>query len=367
MYIYEYSDWPNFHWNSDVLLRLLAEVRLAQGRLLGQMQILGFALKNEAFLETLTLDVIKTSEIEGESLEKSQVRSSIAKRLGIEVGGLPPSDRHIEGIVEMMLDATSGYEQPLTEERLFGWHAALFPTGRSGMSKINVARWRDDKNGPMQVVSGPFGKEKVHYEAPVANCLEREMATFISWFNQESSSEPLIKAGIAHLWFVTLHPFDDGNGRMARALTDMLLARSENSAQRFYSMSSQIQQERSAYYDMLEKTQKSTLDITTWMEWFLTCLLTAIKNSEKNLDSIIIKSKFWEMCATYTINERQRKVINLLLDSFEGKLTTSKWAKLTGCSQDTAYRDILDLMDKNILVKNPEGGRSTSYSLNKKE
>jgi len=364
VYIYEHTSWPDFEWNSSALLSLLAEVRLAQGKLLGQMQLLGFPLKNEALLETLTLDVIKTSEIEGEHLDQSQVRSSIARRLGIDIGGLSSKDRHVEGIVEMMLNATGDYEKPLTEERLFDWHGALFPTGRSGLSKISVAQWRDDKNGPMQVISGPFGKEKIHYQAPPAINLNEEMKTFITWFNQENRLEPLIKAGMAHLWFVTVHPFDDGNGRIARAVTDMLLARSENNAYRFYSMSSQIQQERAAYYDVLEKTQKGSMDITTWLEWFLHCLLKAIKNSEKSLDRIIIKSKFWEKCSTHTINDRQRKVINLLLDHFEGKLTTSKWAKLTDCSQDTAYRDILDLMNKNILIKNPEGGRSTSYALN---
>ncbi len=363
LYIYEKSDWPSFHWNSELLLKPLSEVRLAQGKLLGQMQMLGFSLKNEAFLETLTQDIVKTSEIEGEHLDQTQVRSSIARRLGIDAAGLSSSDRHVEGIVEMMLDATGKYDEPLTDERLFNWHGAMFPTGRSGLSKINVAQWRNDQDGPMRVVSGAFGKEKVHYQAPAAINIPIEMTDFLAWFNTQEGTDLLIKAGIAHLWFVTLHPFDDGNGRIARAITDMVLARSENSAQRFYSMSAQIQQERKEYYDLLEKIQKGDLDITPWLSWFLECLSKAIEGSEIDLKKVINKARFWEKCAKITLNERQRKVINQLLDGFEGKLNTSKWAKLTNCSQDSAYRDILDLMAKDILVKNPEGGRSTSYNL----
>ncbi len=363
MYIYEQPEWPDFRWDSEQLLKPLSEVRLAQGKLLGQMQMLGFSLKNEAFLQTLTQDILKTSEIEGERLDQDQVRSSVARRLGIDVAGLPASNRHIDGIVEMMLDATGKYSEPLNAERLFGWHGAMFPTGRSGLSKINVAQWRDDDDGPMQVVSGAYGKEKIHYQAPDAKLIDSGMTAFFEWFNQKSDMDLLLKAGMAHLWFVTIHPFDDGNGRIARAIADMVLARSENSPQRFYSMSAQIQQERKTYYDLLEKTQKGDLDITPWLLWFLNCLLKAIEGAETDLNTVINKARFWEQSSTITFNERQRKVVNQLLDGFEGKLTTSKWAKLTNCSQDSAYRDILDLMDKSILVKNPEGGRSTNYTL----
>lgn len=359
-YIHELPDWPQFTWDKGKLSSQLAAVRHRQGKLLGRMEGLGFDLRNEAMLRTLTSDVVKSSEIEGETLDKDQVRSSIAKRLGLEIGGLISSDRHVDLVVEMMLDATQAYDQPLDAERLFGWHAALFPTGRSGMARIRVGNWRD---GPMEVVSGPYGRERVHFEAPKAARLDAEMTRFLPWFNQTPDTDPVIHAAIAHLWFVTIHPFDDGNGRIARAIADMALARSEDSAQRFYSMSTQIRQERSAYYDMLETTQKGGLDITAWLVWFLDCLDRAFDGAEIILEAVFQKARFWEKYGAANINDRQRDMLNRLLDGFEGKLTTSKYAKIEKCSQDTAYRDILDLIDLGALEKDDAGGRSTSYSL----
>ena len=363
MYIHELHDWPRFDWNRERLAEPLAAVRHRQGRLIGHMEALGFNLRQEAVLQTLTADVLKSSEIEGEKLDAEQVRSSIARRLGMDIGALKLADRNVEGIVEMMLDATRHYEQPLITERLFSWHASLFPTGRSGMSKIRAGAWRDDSIGPMQVVSGPVGKEHVHFEAPAAARLDREMKAFLDWFNKPPDIDEVLKAGLAHLWFVTIHPFDDGNGRIARAIADMVLARSENSPQRFYSMSAEIRQERAAYYDILEQTQKGTLDITPWMEWFLGCLGRAIDGAQTILSAVLAKARFWERIQGTSLNERQRLVLNRLLDGFEGKITTSKYAKLAKCSQDTALRDILPLVERGILVRNPEGGRSTSYSL----
>ena len=363
LYIYERNDWPRFDWDLDRLAEPLTIVRHKQGRLIGHMEALGFPLRQEAVLQTLTADVIKSSEIEGERLDAEQVRSSIARRLGMDVGALKPADRNVEGIVEMMLDATRRYGEPLTADRLFAWHASLFPTGRSGMSKIRIGEWRDDKTGPMQVISGPIGKEHVHFEAPEAPRLPAEMQAFLHWFNTAAGIDPVLKAGQAHLWFVTIHPFDDGNGRIARAIADMVLARSENSPQRFYSMSAQIRQERSDYYDILQKTQKGTLNITPWLDWFLDCLGRAIDGAQTTLRAVLTKARFWEALARVTLNERQRLVINRLLDGFEGKLTSSKYAKLAKCSQDTASRDILLLVENGILVRNPEGGRSTSYAL----
>jgi len=327
------------------------------------MEVLGFNLRQEAVLQTLTADVLKTSEIEGEQLDAEQVRSSIARRLGMDIGALKPADRNVEGVVEMMLDATGHYKQPLTSDRLFGWQAALFPTGRSGMTKINTGAWRDDSNGPMQVVSGPFGREHVYFQAPPADKVDGEMQAFLDWFNTNSSNDPVVKAGIAHLWYVTIHPFDDGNGRIARAITDLLLARSENSPQRFYSMSAQIRQGRKGYYEILEATQKGPLDITPWMTWFLACLGSAIGGAQTTLAAVLTKARFWEGLAGTAINDRQRMILNRLLDGFEGKLTTSKYAKLAKTSTDTALRDILFLVDKGILIRNAEGGRSTSYEL----
>lgn len=363
MYIHEQKEWPEFRWDDSKLAGPLAEVRHLQGRLLGRMESLGFQLREEATLQVLTQDVVKTSEIEGEKLDAETVRSSLARRMGLEIGALRPVDRNVEGIVEIMLDATRQFADPLTRERLFGWHAALFPTGRSGMHRITVGNWRSGESGPMQVVSGPIGREKVHYEAPVHDRLEAEMSRFLIWFDAKSGTDLVFKSALAHFWFVTIHPFEDGNGRIARAIADMLLARSEGAAQRFYSMSSQIQQERNAYYDVLERCQKSSLDITFWIEWYLNCLKRAIGASEKILEAVLVKDHFWKRHAGESLNERQRKVINRLLDGFEGKLTSSKWAKLTNCSQDTALRDISDLVDRAVLAKEKAGGRSTSYVL----
>jgi len=362
-YIHQRADWPQFRWEHDQIAARLVDVRHRQGRLIGRMEGLGFSLRTEAVLNTLTEDVLKSSEIEGETLDRDQVRSSIARRLGIDIGGLKPADRDVEGVVEMMLDGTQNYDKPLTGRRLFDWHAALFPTGRSGMSRIKIGAWRDDKKGPMQVVSGAIGKEKVHYEAPVAGRLQGEMRTFLDWFEKKNSIDLVLKAGVAHLWFVTIHPFDDGNGRIARTIADMELARSERSPQRFYSMSAQIRQERKAYYDILEATQRGDLDITGWLGWFLDCLGRAFAQAETILAAVLKKARFWERFAPEEFNERQRGMVNRLLNGFEGKLTTAKWAKLAKCSHDTALRDIEDLIKKNVLVKDSAGGRSTSYSL----
>lgn len=363
MYIHERKEWPEFHWDQAALADLLADVRHLQGRLLGRMEELGFQLREEATLQTLTQDVVKTSEIEGEKLDAAQVRSSIARRLGLDIGALPRVDHNVEGIVEVMLDATRKYDKPLTQERLFGWHAALFPTGRSGMQRITVGGWRTAESGAMQVVSGAVGREKVHYEAPASDLLKKEMARFLKWLNDKSPADLVMKSALAHFWFVTIHPFEDGNGRIARAIADMMLARSERSPQRFYSMSSQIERERDAYYDVLESSQKGTLNITPWVKWYLNCLRHAITSSEELLDAVLVKARFWKTHAGESFNERQRKVINRLLDGFEGTLTSSKWAKLTKCSQDTALRDISELVDRKILAKDEAGGRSTSYKL----
>jgi Fic family protein len=323
----------------------------------------GFGAKEEAVLRTLTQDVLKTSEIEGEHLDPDQVRSSLARRLGMNIGGLKPADRHVDGVVEMMLDATQRYDQPLSDERIFGWHAALFPTGRSGMSRITVGAWRDDGTGPMQVVSGPVGRERVHFEAPAAPRLPEEMRRFVDWFNGDTDTEPLLKAAQAHLWFVTVHPFDDGNGRIARAIADMALARSDETPHRFYSMSAQIREERDDYYNILERTQRGTMDVAPWMQWFLGCLTRAIEGANTTLAGVMSKARFWERLRDVSLNERQRLVLNRLLDGFEGKLTTSKWAALAKCSQDTALRDILQLVERGVLTRGTEGGRSTGYSL----
>ena len=363
MYIHKLPAWTNFIWDQKRLSTLLADIRNRQGRLLGRMESLGFALQNEAALETLSMEVVKTSEIEGEILDLAMVRSSIARRMGFEVAGVETTDRNIEGIVEMMLDATRNFDLPLTSERLFAWHAALFPTGRSGMKKIMVGDWRTGKNGPMQVVSGPIGKEKVHFEAPKAELIPDEMRSFLDWFNQDEDEDPVIKAAIAHLWFVTIHPFEDGNGRIARAIAEMQLAKADQMARRFYSMSSQIQQEKKTYYDMLEKTQKGTHDISNWMEWFLLCLGHSLSAAETTIGRAVEKSRIWEHIRTKKINDRQHLMINKLIDGFEGKLNTSKWAKITKCSPDTALRDIQNLINQEILEKEPAGGRSTGYIL----
>lgn len=362
-FIHNHTDWPHFNWDSYLILPLLGEVRNLQGNLTGKMDALGFNLQNEAHLETLSKDVIKSSEIEGEILDPDQVKSSIARRLGIEISGLVESDRKVDGVVEMMLDATQKYNEDVTEERLFGWHSALFPMGRSGMYKMIVGDWRDDSTGPMQVVSGAMGKEKVHFQAPRAERIPQEIKQFLNWFNQKNNDDPVLNAAISHLWFVTIHPFEDGNGRISRAITDLVLSRSENRAQRFYSMSTQIRNERKKYYEILESTQKGGLDISNWLIWFLNCLKNAINSSDEIVQKVMIKHRFWNEKKTITLNERQIKIINMLLNAFDGKLTSSKLAKINKCSQDTALRDIQDLMEKNILKKQEGGGRSTSYEL----
>ncbi|OMP76263.1 cell filamentation protein Fic [[Flexibacter] sp. ATCC 35208] len=367
MYIYQLKDWPHFQWDKEAITEILADVRFRQGRLLGSMESLSFNLQDEATLETLTLDVIKSSEIEGEILNHDQVRSSIARRLGIEVAGLIPADRNVEGIVEMMLDATQRYTQPLTTDCLFGWQTSMFPTGFSGMYKIVVGNWRNNaKDDPMQVVSGGIGREKVHFQAPDADNLDAEMNQFINWFNSESTIDPIIKAAIAHLWFITIHPFDDGNGRIARAINDMQLARADETPRRFYSMSAQIRTERSAYYDILERTQKGATDITEWIIWFITCLSRALNATEHTLATVIKKAKFWNHPVTKDLNDRQKLMLNKLLDGFDGKFTSSKWGKIARCSHDTAIRDIQNLIDRNILVNDGSGGRSTGYLLKEK-
>jgi len=339
-------------------------VRHQQGRLIGRLESLGFSLRSEAELKMLTLDVLKTSEIEGEILDAGQVRSSVARRLGLDIGGLERVDWQVEGIVEMTLEATHRYQEPLTIERLFDWHAALFPTGRSGMTRISVGAWRKDRLGPMQVVSGPVGRERVHFEAPESSRLDGEVQRFLEWVEDDAELDLVLKAGLAHLWFLTIHPFDDGNGRVARAITDLLLARSEQSSHRFYSMSSQIRRQRTEYYRILEKTQRGNLDVTDWLEWFLACLSRALEGAQETLGSILHKAEIWERLRPAAINSRQKQMLNRILDrEFKGKLTTSKWATLTRCSQDTAHRDISELMELGILAKNPGGGRSTSYSL----
>lgn len=362
-YVHELPEWPAFRYDQGKLANALAVVRHRQGRLIGRMESLGFSFQQEATLKNLTLEVLKSSEIEGEILNPDQVRSSIARRLGMDIGGLTPAERNVEGVVEMMLDATQNYRAPLTPDRLFQWHASLFPTGYSGMSKIAVGQWRNDSKGPMQVVSGAIGHEHVHFEAPKAERLQSEMAAYIQWFDKADDTDPVLRAAIAHLWFVTIHPFDDGNGRIARAIADMALARSENSEQRFYSMSTQIRIERATYYDMLESTQGSGLDITAWLEWFLSCLGRAFDATDKTLSGVVRKAGFWEKHKNTAFNERQRLMLNMLLDGFEGKLTSSKWATITKCSQDSASRDISYLTEHGILTKDVGGGRSTSYSM----
>jgi len=361
-YIHQLKDWPHFKWDNESLLLILGKVRNLQGKLTGRMESLGFDLRNDASLQILTLEILKSSEIEGEMLQPDQVRSSIARRLGMDIAGLVPSDRNVEGVVEMMLDATQQYEQPLTVERLFNWHTSLFPFDTKAQGKITVGDWRKDTS-PMQVVSGAMGKEHVHFEAPATEKIDTEMKQFLDWFNTEEKLDPVLKAAIAHLWFVTVHPFDDGNGRIARAITDMMLARADETSQRFYSMSAQIRLERKGYYDILERTQKGSLNITNWLNWFLNCLLNALNATESKLGSVLFKSHFWKTHATTNLNDRQIVMLNKILDGFEGKLTSSKWAKITKCSADTALRDIQDLITKDILKKEEGGGRSTSYEV----
>ena len=363
-YIWQASDWPNWRYDLAAVAGPLAEVSRAQGLLMGRLADVGMALRDQASLVVLTEDVVKTSEIEGEQLDVESVRSSIARRLGVDIGALAPVDRHVEGVVEMVLDATANCNAAVTRERLFGWHAALFPTGYSGFSQITVGDWRDDASGPMQVVSGPIGRKRVHFEAPSAERLEAETSRFLDWVNQVPSEPPLIRAGLGHIWFVTLHPFDDGNGRIARAIGDLLLARADGSPQRFYSLSAQIQRERRAYYDILERTQKGSLDVTAWLAWFFDTLHRAVDQAQHTLDGVLVKARFWRRFAGTPMSERQVKLINRLLDGFEGKLTSRKWAAIAKCSPDTTLRDINELMAQGVLRKSASGGRSTSYELN---
>ncbi len=362
-YIYQRPGWPDFKWDSEALSGALAAVRHKQGRHLGKMEALGFDFRTEASLTSLTDEVVTTSAIEGQSLNPDEVRSSIARKLGLDIAGLPKPGREVDGIVEMMLDAARNYDAPLTAERLFDWHAALFPTGRSGMGRITVGTWRTGEAGPMQVVSGPIGKERVHFEAPPAERLESEMESFLTWFNRPPSLDPVLKAGVAHLWFVTLHPFEDGNGRIARAIAEMALSQADGTKERFYSMSSVIEAERREYYLQLESAQRGSLDVTAWLAWFLACLDRTIEGADKALSSVLYKASLWQRINQNPLNERQRKVISRMLDDFKGHLTTSKYANLAECSNDTALRDIQTLLERGIIVKNPGGGRSTSYRL----
>ncbi len=362
LYIHQRANWPTFTWDDELIVKLLGSVRHLQGKILGRMESLGFEMQVEASFKTLVQDILKTSEIEGELLSAEQVRSSLAKRLGLEISGLVHSDRNVDGVVDMLLDATQYANGPITVDRLFGWHSSLFPSGRSGRFSILVGEWRKDLKGRMQVVSGGIGREKVHFEAPPAHIVPAEMRLLIDWLNHEIRLDPVIKAGIAHFWFITIHPFEDGNGRIARALTDLLLTRADGIPERFYSMSSQIRIERKGYYKVLENCQKGLLDITDWLVWFLTCLLNALESSEETLQKVLEKHNFWIKLKDVTLNKRQTKVLNKLLDGFDGKLTTVKWAKITKTSRDSALRDIQDLIQKNILEKDTAGGRSSSYS-----
>lgn len=360
MYLHEYDNWWDFRYDKGRVMNELGRIRAKQGLLLGRMMSLGFDFQDEALLSALTMELTSSSEIEGENLDFKQVRSSIARRLGIETAGMVEVSRYVEGVVMMLLDATTHYDEPLTDKRLFGWHNVLFPSGMSGLYQIEVARYR---SGEMQVVSGPMGREKVHYQAPSPERVPQEMERFIHWINSDSGIDDVIKAAIAHLWFVTIHPFDDGNGRIARALTDMLLARSEHTSKRFYSMSAKIKLQRNIYYDTLEHTQRGDGDITDWILWFLQCFDQALDGTNETLSNVLDKARYWEHFAHLTVNERQRKLINMQFDGFFGKLTSGKWAKIAKCSSDTALNDIKDLLEKGMLVKNGEGGRSTNYSL----
>lgn len=364
MYLHRSKNWPNFKWDVDQVLPYVSRVRDLQGRLIGRMEAMGFHLREEAVLKTITEDVIKSSEIEGEFLNPEEVRSSVAKRLGMDISGLTQTSRDVDGLVDMMLDATQKYQNSLTKDRLCGWHAALFPTGRSGMYRITVGEWRNDEKGPMQVVSGAMGREKVHYTAPEASLLENEMNRFIDWFNSDEEMEPVIKSAIAHLWFVSIHPFDDGNGRIARAIADSQLSRADRTGQRFYSMSPQIMKSKKGYYDILESTQKGSMDVSQWLIWYFERLLEALEVTQETLAKVLAKAKFWELHTTTQFNERQIEMINRLLGDFVGKLHSSKWAKITKVHRDTARRDIQDLIEKGVLLDSGEGGRSTNYVLN---
>jgi len=364
-YIWQHDDWPNWRYDLAALADPMARVARAQGVLLGRLADAGLALRAQANLSTLTDDVVKTSEVEGESLNVESVRSSLARRLGVDIGATAPADRHVDGVVEMVLDATGNADAPLTRERLFGWHAALFPTGFSGLSKIRIGAWRDDSRGAMQVVSGPVGNWRVHYEAPSADRLDAEIGRFLDWLNGEPGEPALIRAGIGHLWFVTLHPFEDGNGRIARAVGDLLLTRADGSPMRYYSLSAQIQRDRRAYYDILERTHKGAMDITDWLSWFLDALNRAVQAAHATLDAGLARARFWQNCAGIPMNPRQVRLLNMLLDGFTGRLTSSKWAAIAGCSQDTALRDISELLARGLLRRTSAGGRSTAYELSR--
>lgn len=362
-YIWQAPDWPRWRFDLAALAAPMAEAARAQGLLLGRLADVGLALREQASLAALTDDVLKTSEIEGERLDAQSVRSSLARRLGVDIGALAPADRHVDGVVDMVLDASAHCDVPVSQERLFAWHAALFPTGHSGLSRIRVGAWRDDASGPMQVVSGPIGRRRVHFEAPPAGRLASEIDRFLDWLNGEPQEPPLVRAALGHLWFVTLHPFDDGNGRIARAIGDLLLARADRSPQRYYSLSAQIQFERSAYYEMLERTQRGTMEVTGWIAWFLGSLHRAVDRAQHGIDAVLARARFWQHWATTPMNPRQIKLLSRLLDGFEGPLTTSKWAAIARCSQDTALRDIGELVAHGVLRKSTAGGRSTRYEL----
>ena len=359
-FIYQYDQWPEFTWDEKEINVILGKVRHLQGRIFGQMEALGFTIKEDTILSTLTLDVLKSSEIEDETLNYEQVRSSIARRLGIEYSGMVRTERDVDGLVEMMLDATQNYNEPLNEARLFGWYAALFPARWSGMHRINTGCY--PKAG-IQIVSDPMGKEKINFLAPSPEQVKQEMDKFLDWFNGETNIDAVLKAAIAHFRFIIIHPFDDGNGRIARAMSDLLLARSEESSQRFYSLSNQILIERKVYYETLQKVQHSSGDITKWLDWFLNCLNRALKSTEETMKKVLQKAGFWDIQKETVLNSRQRLMLNKLLDEFDGKLKTSKWAKIAKCSSDTALRDIKDLIDKGILKQEESGGRSTNYEL----
>lgn len=362
-YIHERPDWPRFRWDADRLLEGLSRTRHLQGRLLGRMEVLGLASRSEASLEVLTSEVVQSSAIEGERLDDREVRSSVARKLGLDIAGLGPASRNVEGVVAMTLDATQRFDQPLTAERLFEWHASLFPTGRSAGRRISVGAWRESSSGPMQVVSGAMGKEVVHFEAPAPERLEAEMSRFLAWFESRPIAEPLIHTAIAHLWFVTIHPFEDGNGRIARAICDMALARADGTRERFFSLSAELERERADYYGRLEATQRGSLDITEWIEWFLGVLQRAIRGADRSLETVLRKARVWRGLSGAPVNERQRIVLNRMLGDFQGFLTTSKYAELARCSTDTALRDIQELAARGVLVKNDGGGRSTSYRI----
>ncbi len=363
IYIWQYPEWPSFTWNDSRLIALLSEVRNLEGKIQGMMGGLGFDVQSMTALNVMTEDVLRSNEIEGVILNSDKVRSSIAKHLGIDTAGLPQPDRYTEGVVQIMMDAVTNCNKPLTPERLFNWHAALFPTGRSGMYPITVGAYRTGGE-PMQIVSGAMGKEKVHYEAPPSDVVPDMMTDFLRWINSDNTvTDPVLKAAVAHLWFVAIHPFDDGNGRLTRTITDMQLAKADGFHLRFYSMSAEILREKKTYYEILEHTTSNSTDITEWLEWFLNTMKSSILRAEETVKRVVSKSSFWQRHREIPMNERQVKVVNMIWDGFTGKLTSSKWAKITKTSQATALRDITDLIEKGILIAAADGGRSSNYLL----